>query len=163
MQRWTVRGFAIRANYPRSFLARKHLFLTRNIKRSSQRICGRLQGPFTSPHSLSVNGSSGVAPGKTIHSQSIVLRHKVGNTLYITPMARTEYRYCTLFTVILGRTQNLHFAGDGWFMQRRAHTCIYIYTYIYMYTLYIYTEFKINIGSCVAQWLTIVDFDWPFL
>ena len=26
--------------------------------------CGRLQVPFTSPHSLSLNGSSGVAPGK---------------------------------------------------------------------------------------------------
>ena len=26
--------------------------------------CGRLQVPFTFPHSLSVNGSSGVAPGK---------------------------------------------------------------------------------------------------
>ena len=36
-------------------------------------------------------------------------------------MARTEYRYCALFAVILGRTQNLHFAGDGWFMQRRSH------------------------------------------
>ena len=75
--------------------------------------CGRLQVPFTSPHSLSVNGSSGVAPGKTIRSRSIVLRHKVANTPYITPMARTEYRYCTLFAVILGHTQNLHFAGDG--------------------------------------------------
>ena len=94
--------------------------------------CGRLQVPFTSPHSLFVNGSSGVAPGETIHS--IVLRHKVANTPYITPMARTEYRYCALFAVILGHTQNLHFAGDGWFMQRRSH----IYTYIYMYTLYIY-------------------------
>ena len=42
--------------------------------------CGRLQVQFTSPHSLSVNGSSGVAPGKTIRSQSMVLRHKVANT-----------------------------------------------------------------------------------
>ena len=25
------------------------------------------------------------------------------------------------------------------------------------------SEFKIKIGSCVAQWRTIVDFDWPFL
>ena len=39
--------------------------------------CGRLQVPFTSPHSLSLNGSSGVAPGKTICSRSMVLRHKV--------------------------------------------------------------------------------------
>ena len=83
--------------------------------------CGRLQVLFISPHSLSVNGSSGVAPGKTIRSRSIVLRHKVANTPYIMPMARTEYRYCGLFAVILGRTQNLHFAGDGWFMQRRSH------------------------------------------
>ena len=83
--------------------------------------CGRLQVPFTSPHSLSVNGSSSVAPGKTIRSRSIVLRHKVASTPYITPMVRTEYRYCALFTVILGRSQNLHFAGDGWFMQRRSH------------------------------------------
>ena len=42
--------------------------------------CGRLQVPFTSPYSLSVNGSSGVAPGETIRSRSIVLRHKVANT-----------------------------------------------------------------------------------
>ena len=42
--------------------------------------CGRLQVPFTSPHSLSLNGSSGVAPGKTIRSRSMVLRHKVANT-----------------------------------------------------------------------------------
>ena len=42
--------------------------------------CGRLQVPFTSPHFLSINGSSGVAPGETIRSRSIVLRHKVANT-----------------------------------------------------------------------------------
>ena len=30
--------------------------------------CGHLQVLFTSPHSLSINGSSGVAPGKTIRS-----------------------------------------------------------------------------------------------
>ena len=30
--------------------------------------CDSLQGPFTYPHSLSVNGSSSVAPGETIHS-----------------------------------------------------------------------------------------------
>ena len=42
--------------------------------------CGRLRVPFTSPHSLSVNGSSGVAPGETIRSRSIVLQHKVPNT-----------------------------------------------------------------------------------
>ena len=93
--------------------------------------CGRLQVPFTSPHSLSVNGGSGVAPGKTIRSRSMVLRHKVANTPYITPKARTEYRYCALFAVILGHTQNLHFAGDGWFMQRRSHIYIfYNYNYI---------------------------------
>ena len=38
--------------------------------------CGRLQVPFTSPHSLSENGSS----RKTIRSRSMVLRHKVANT-----------------------------------------------------------------------------------
>ena len=80
----------------------------------------RLQVPFTSPHSLSVNESSSVAPGKTIRSRSMVLRHKVANTPYISPMARTEYRYCALLAVILGCTQNLHFAGNGWFMQRRS-------------------------------------------
>ena len=37
--------------------------------------CGHLQVPFTSPHSLYVNRSSGVAPGETIRSRSIVLRH----------------------------------------------------------------------------------------
>ena len=42
--------------------------------------CGRLEVLFTSPHSLSVNGSSGLAPGKTIRSRSVVLRHKVPNT-----------------------------------------------------------------------------------
>ena len=42
--------------------------------------CGRLQVPFTSPHSLSVNGSSGVTPGVTIRSWRFVLRHKVANT-----------------------------------------------------------------------------------
>ena len=66
--------------------------------------CGRLQGPFTSPHSLSVNESSSVAPGKPIRSRSMVLRHKVANTPYISPMARTEYRYCALLAVILGCT-----------------------------------------------------------
>ena len=86
--------------------------------------CGRLQVAFTSLHCLSVNGSSGVAPGETIRSRSMVLRYKVANTPYITPMARTEYRYCTLFAVILGRTQNLHFAVNGWFMQRRSHIII---------------------------------------
>ena len=64
--------------------------------------CGRLQVPFTSPHSLSVNESSSVAPGKTIRSRSMVLQHKVANTPYISPMARTEYRYCALLAVILG-------------------------------------------------------------
>ena len=39
--------------------------------------CGRLQVPFTSPHSLSVNGSSGISPGKTIRSRSVVLRQEV--------------------------------------------------------------------------------------
>ena len=42
--------------------------------------CGHLQVSFASPHSLSVNGSSSVAPGKTIRSRSMVLRHKVANT-----------------------------------------------------------------------------------
>ena len=42
--------------------------------------CGHLQVPFTFPHSLSVNESSGVAPGKTIRSRSVVVRHKVPNT-----------------------------------------------------------------------------------
>ena len=42
--------------------------------------CSRLQVPFTSPHSLFVNGSSGITPGETIRSRSIVLRHKVANT-----------------------------------------------------------------------------------
>ena len=51
------------------------MFLTAN--------CGRLQVLFTSPHSLSVNGSSGVAPGETIRSRSVVLRHKIANTPYI--------------------------------------------------------------------------------
>ena len=41
--------------------------------------CGRLQVPFTSPHSLSVNGSSGIALGETLRSWSIVLRHKVAS------------------------------------------------------------------------------------
>ena len=36
--------------------------------------CGRLQVPFTSLQSLSVNGISGIAPGETTRSQSIVLR-----------------------------------------------------------------------------------------
>ena len=42
--------------------------------------CDHLQGPFTSPHSLSVNGSSRVAPGETIRSRCFALRHKVANT-----------------------------------------------------------------------------------
>ena len=42
--------------------------------------CGLLQVAFTSLHSLSVNGSSDVAPGETICSRSIALRHKVANT-----------------------------------------------------------------------------------
>ena len=31
----------------------------------------------------------------------------------------TEYRSCALLAVIIGHTQNLHFAVNGWFMQRR--------------------------------------------
>ena len=42
--------------------------------------CDRLQGLFTSPHSLSVNGSSSVTPGKTIHSRRFIPRHKIANT-----------------------------------------------------------------------------------
>ena len=42
--------------------------------------CGCLQVPFKHPHSLFVNESSGVAPGKTIRSRSMVLWHKVANT-----------------------------------------------------------------------------------
>ena len=42
--------------------------------------CDRLQGPFTSPHSLSVNGSSSVAPGETICSRRFIPRHKIANT-----------------------------------------------------------------------------------
>ena len=42
--------------------------------------CDRLQGPFTSPHSLSVNGSSGVALGETIRSRRFTQRHKIANT-----------------------------------------------------------------------------------
>ena len=40
----------------------------------------RLQGSFTSPHSLSVNGSSSVAPGETIRSRRFIPRHKIANT-----------------------------------------------------------------------------------
>ena len=40
----------------------------------------RLQGPFTSPHSLSVDGSGSVAPGETIRSRRFIPRHKVANT-----------------------------------------------------------------------------------
>ena len=54
------------------------VFLTTN--------CNRLQGPFTSPQSLSISGSSGVALGETKRSQRFVLRHKVANTPLITPM-----------------------------------------------------------------------------
>ena len=42
--------------------------------------CDRLQGPFTSPHSLSVNGSSSVPPGETIRSRRFIPRHKIANT-----------------------------------------------------------------------------------
>ena len=42
--------------------------------------CDRLQGPFTSLHSLSVNGSSSVAPGETIRSRCFIPRHKIANT-----------------------------------------------------------------------------------
>ena len=42
--------------------------------------CDCLQGQFLSPHSLSVNGSSSIAPGETIRSRHFVLRHKVANT-----------------------------------------------------------------------------------
>ena len=43
--------------------------------------CDCLQGPFTSPHSLSVNGSSSVTPGETIRSRCFIPRHKIANTL----------------------------------------------------------------------------------
>ena len=39
-------------------------------------------------------------------------------------MAITEYRSCKLIPVILGRTQNLHFAVNGWFRQRWSELCI---------------------------------------
>ena len=42
--------------------------------------CDRLQGPFTSPHSLSVNGNSSVTPGETIRSRCFTPRHKIANT-----------------------------------------------------------------------------------
>ena len=42
--------------------------------------CDCLQSPFTSPHSLSVNGSSSVAPGETIHSRRFIPQHKIANT-----------------------------------------------------------------------------------
>ena len=32
--------------------------------------CNRLRGPFIFPHSLSVNGSSGIAPGETTYMKS---------------------------------------------------------------------------------------------
>ena len=42
--------------------------------------------------------------------------------------------------------------------------CVYEYMRVSVYhPLVGCSEFKIKIGSCVAQWLTIVDFDWPFL
>ena len=41
--------------------------------------CDRLQGPFTSPHSLSVNRSSSVAPGETIRSRRFIPRN-IANT-----------------------------------------------------------------------------------
>ena len=62
--------------------------------------CGRLQVPFTSPHSLSVNGSSAVAPGKTIRSRSIVLRHKVP------PIHRT-LRQCPELNIDIARSSQL--------------------------------------------------------
>ena len=43
--------------------------------------CDRLQGLFTSPHSLSVNGSSSVTPGETIRGRRFIPRHKIANTL----------------------------------------------------------------------------------
>ena len=42
--------------------------------------CNRLRGPFIFPHSLSVNGSSGIAIGETIRSRHFVWRHKVAST-----------------------------------------------------------------------------------
>ena len=51
-----------------------------------------LQSPFTSPHYLSVNGSSSITPGETIRSRCFVLRHEVANTPLIMPMALTKYR-----------------------------------------------------------------------
>ena len=54
--------------------------------------CDRLQGQFTSLHSLSKNGSSNVALGETIQSWHFVLRCKVAKTPWMTPIAITEYR-----------------------------------------------------------------------
>ena len=83
--------------------------------------CDCLRVPFIFPHSLSVNGSSGIAPRETIRSRHFVLRHKVASTPYITPRALTEYRSCALLAIIIGHTQNLHCAVNGWFMWRQSH------------------------------------------
>ena len=42
--------------------------------------CDRLRSPFISPRSLSINGSSDIAPGETIQNRHFVLRNKVTNT-----------------------------------------------------------------------------------
>ena len=76
-------------------------------------------------HSLSVNGSNSVVLGETICSRRFALRHKTANTSHITPLPVTEYRSCALIAAILGRTQKLHFAVNGWFMLRRSHIIIY--------------------------------------
>ena len=39
-----------------------------------------LRGPFIAPHSLSVNGSSNIAPEETICSRRFVLQQKLANT-----------------------------------------------------------------------------------
>ena len=63
--------------------------------------------------------------GKTIQSRSIVLRRKVANTPLTTHVELTEHQSCVacvFLAGILGRTQNLHLAVNGWFMQRRSRT-----------------------------------------
>ena len=81
MQRWTVGD--LRSGLTRDYSKKLSSKETTHFDEENQAFltadCGHLQVPFTSPHSLSVNGNSGVAPGETIRSRSIVLRHNGHN------------------------------------------------------------------------------------
>ena len=64
------------------------------------------------------------------------MRHKVAIHRRYTSIAINKYRQCTFFVSILGRTQNLPFAVNGLFMQRRSQIACLVITIIIIFCVY---------------------------